>query len=323
MKRFIKDPRRVVPAVIALALVVYIFAPFSPYNKQGPLYPAEAQLDYRKLYNDAIKAQQNLQKIAIAKPKYRDTQKLLNEVVAANLYGKLQEALSRNQIPAAQDYLDLLKKIDPDYKDTEDIDKDLKDGSYDDDPGKDGDGNGSAPGVNPPDSNEPTLTPIYVLPDNIPGFELLQRRWIKEPNEANAAYRYKESNKDYFPMIDMVLITAVKTENADQARFRLISEQEDFGQDPEIIDINNHEAYFGLYEEKIFVYPGALLWTQGSWFFSITVLPKPPPHDHRGGSCPDDPNGDKGYVTRGICRKDVERGTILKVAKDIATKFGY
>ena len=119
-------------AALAIVLVFYLFSSRNTHRRLNAPPP-----NYSALYNDANKAlkkkdldkaQQDLQKIVLTNPKYKDAKKKLVSVTEENLYQKILKSLKEGNIKNAQKYLDQLALYDPNYKDSQAIRADIKDG---------------------------------------------------------------------------------------------------------------------------------------------------------------------------------------------------
>lgn len=289
-------------AAIAIVLIFYLISSRNPHRNLNAPPP-----NYSALYKDADKAiknkdldkaQQDLQKIVLTNPKYKDAKKKLASVTKENLYQKVLNSLKAGNIKDALKYLDQLALYDPNYKDSQAIREDLKDGRYDGNaagnvpgansnngganpPGDNNGGGGTNPpgdnnggGTNPPDEggniNEPTDSPLAILPVDLTGYNMLQKQWLT-PTEAQGVYRSKDKLSRL--NIDLVVINVVKYDKKAEAQSQLFNKEEDFSSNTDIISVNGHDAYYGRYPANEFPRASIMTWTINGWFFSVTAIP--------------------------------------------------
>lgn len=277
-------------AAIAIVLIFYLISSRNPHRTLNAPPP-----NYSALYKDADKAlkkkdldkaQQDLQKIVLTNPKYKDAKKKLAAVTKENLNQKVLNSLKAGNIKDAQKYLDQLALYDPNYKDSQAIREDLKDGKYDGNaagnvPGANSNNNGG--GTNPPDEggniNEPTDSPLAILPVDLTGYNMLQKQWLT-PTEAQGVYRSKDKQNSIKTdhgvelVVDLVVINVVKYDNKAEAQSQLFNKEEDFSSNTDdIISVNGHDAYYGRYPANEFPRASIMTWTINGWFFSVTAIP--------------------------------------------------
>ncbi len=319
-----------------VAIVVIYLLIFNPFRRPNPLQLAQQKKpNLRQLYkkamqaigkNDLGKASEYLQRIVVADPNYKDAKVKLAEVVKKNLYQKAKKALAANDLNLAKKYLDELNNFDPNYRDVPELRKQIEQGINPDTEAPPGSnpGTGQNDNSNPNSENDsqdpsnsnpnsgdnnnqsppaPSGLPLLLLPEDMEGYRLLQRGWVIEPDEANAAYRSRD--RDARRNIDMAIVTVAKYNTASEAQYRLAREEQTYSTRGQILTVNQHEAYFGQYFSKDFPHDASLMWTNRSWFFSVTVLPKQILEE-------DDP--DKGVLPL---------STLRNATLDVASKLAY
>lgn len=162
--------------------------------------------------------------------------------------------------------------------------------------------NPSAPGgdqIPIPKPLSSNLTPLDILPTAIDGYQVIDRRWDKEPVAAVAVFT--PNDKSTANEVERVILTAAKFNSKGEAETKLHVEKEIFPQEPQADNVNNHSVYVGL--ENPSAAPEfwqlrralTLAWARDNWFFSVQV------------------------IARGTPSTDVKKG----MAKYIASEFGY
>lgn len=275
---------KAVIAFISIILVVAVAAiGFNVYrsHSQLPQFQPDppTKEDLKKLYDQGISelkhkkydaAQQSLQKLAFMDPKYSDVQKKLKDATAANLYQKALTSIANKDLTAARDYLRLLQTTLPNYKDTNQLLNQINAGTT-----PDISKNPDAPAPIPTPTSavkDPTGSVLNTIPGTLKGYATITRTWSNEPVSAEGTYRLTDPNLK--KQIDLVNLTITRFDDHSKAQDEFLKQQQNFNQNNETVQVNGHDAYFGLYSEKSFPQAETLMWTGDRMLYSIIVVPK-------------------------------------------------
>ena len=289
-KKTFFSPVRIVAVVIVLIAVVvfYPIASGSRVDKAKLYKSAQADINVED-YEGAV---ESLKKIVDLDPNYKDAKKELVEA-KKGLFEQAKNSLAAGDLANAETRADALDPNDSDVpkliedikkaKDEEGNDTSNPDGDTNTGGGDDPSGNGDAGGGNGgggPGAKEigDDMVPIDVLPQSMAGYKIIQNGWLIEPHQAGSTFIPRD--RAVREEIDRIIFTVAKHEDSREAKERYDSEKEIFAVDDKNININNHSAYFGLYNESkpdIFPPIARIMWTRQQWFFNVDVLPKGSP----------------------------------------------
>ena len=280
-----------------LLAVVIIFWPQSsepgkiaskPMDKSLSELYDEASRDLSKgKYGSAANAFRQLLKID---PKYRDSSSKLKQATKA-LYKQAQADIKNGDVKAAEKKLEEVLANDPGNEDAQDNLDEINDTV--------GQDQGSLPKSIPADA-----TPFDLLVGEINGYRTAQNGWLDKPFQAGSTYL--PGNLATAKQIDRVLTTIAKYDSAARAKERLNNEKALFPVGGRDVTVNNHQAYFGHYEESRpdrFPILVSLAWARDNWVFIIQIIP----------TIDDDNNPPTQPST------DYKLG----IAKDVAEQLGY
>ncbi len=291
-KKTFFSPARVVTAVVILIAVV-VFYPITSGSRvdKAKLYKtAEASMRTQD-YEGAVEP---LKKIVDLDPNYKDAKKKLSQA-KKGLFDQAKNSLAAGDTEKADERVAVLSDADPNDPDVQNLDQAVKKKQAADknsssgdntDPGNDepadggGTGDDPGPGDDGPGAKEiaDDAVPVDLLPQSMAGYKIIQNGWLIEPYQAGSVFIPRD--RAVREEIDRIIFTVAKHEDSQEAKARYDNEKEIFAVEGQNININNHSAYFGLYNEskpKMFPPIARIMWTRQQWFFSVDVLPKGSP----------------------------------------------
>lgn len=126
----------------------------------------------------------------------------------------------------------------------------------------------------PRNLDDPASTPFNVMPGALAGYKVIQRSWIRKPVVAGSVYVPKSPAVAH--ELDRVILTVAKLDDTSLSDKRYKFQKEMFPITALNLTVNNHPAYFALYNEshpEKFPILASLSWTRGKWFFSLDLMP--------------------------------------------------